>query len=282
MVDEEQINSMSYVLFEDILEELGQKLMYDAAVNYAGNSFCDKSWEIIMDFYPMNDKKHGTHRGGAHGGLSGLAKFVQQSNVKVMGKGTTLPGSLGKIQKGKREVLVGEETLTVRNHIPLEEKIKMVNELAGYVLMVDDENEVILENHTERVGTVYFVMKYYTDADLTDAEPADVYDWVVNNDAWDKISDWVGNDLFEVHEMQFAMQKNIEKAYEKEHSLGTAFRKSFGFLFNREDLAETLARTQEVSDQMLEVVGRLNEAGRKPDGGRVNVGGNIISIGKKK
>ena len=34
---------MSYVFFEDVLEELGHKLTYDAVVNYAGNSFCEKS-----------------------------------------------------------------------------------------------------------------------------------------------------------------------------------------------------------------------------------------------
>lgn len=98
VVDEEQINNMSYVLFEDILGELGQKLMYEAAVNYAGNSFCDKSWEIIMDFYPMGERGNGkTVHGGAHGGLSGIAKLAQGSHVKVMSKGQSLPGSLGKV-----------------------------------------------------------------------------------------------------------------------------------------------------------------------------------------
>ena len=60
MVDEEQINNMSYVFFSDVLEELGHKLSYDAIVNYAGNSFCEKSWDMIMDSNPMTmgDGKH--------------------------------------------------------------------------------------------------------------------------------------------------------------------------------------------------------------------------------
>lgn len=60
VVDEEQINNMSYVFFEDVLEELGHKLSYDAVVNYAGNSFCEKSWEMIQDTNPMmiGDKDH--------------------------------------------------------------------------------------------------------------------------------------------------------------------------------------------------------------------------------
>ena len=99
VVDEEQINNMSYNLFEDILEELGHKLMYDAAVNYAGNSFCDKSWDIIMDFYPIHPRKG---NGGNHGGLGGLAKMIRSNKVQVMQKGQALPGSLGKLQKGKK------------------------------------------------------------------------------------------------------------------------------------------------------------------------------------
>ena len=45
VVNEEDIDNMSYVFFEDVLEELGHKLTYDAVVNYAGNSFCEKSWD---------------------------------------------------------------------------------------------------------------------------------------------------------------------------------------------------------------------------------------------
>ena len=60
VVDEEQINNMSYIFFNDVLEELGHKLSYDAVVNYAGNSFVEKSWDMIMEANPMNigDGKH--------------------------------------------------------------------------------------------------------------------------------------------------------------------------------------------------------------------------------
>lgn len=51
---------MSYNFFSDVLEQLGHKLSYDAVVNYAGNSFCEKSWDMIMEANPMNagDGKH--------------------------------------------------------------------------------------------------------------------------------------------------------------------------------------------------------------------------------
>lgn len=59
VVDEEKINNMSYQLFEAILTELGRKLSYDAVINYAGNSFCKDSWEMIQDANPMMIDENG-------------------------------------------------------------------------------------------------------------------------------------------------------------------------------------------------------------------------------
>ena len=59
VIDEGQINNMSWIFFEDILEQLGRKLNYDAIVNYAGNSFVEKSWDMIMDSNPMNMDSNG-------------------------------------------------------------------------------------------------------------------------------------------------------------------------------------------------------------------------------
>lgn len=77
-MDEEKINEMSYVFFEDVLEELGHKLTYDAIVNYAGNSFCEKSWDMITEHNPMaigSEKKDS--------GANGLAQLFGSGPVKI-------------------------------------------------------------------------------------------------------------------------------------------------------------------------------------------------------
>ena len=77
VIDEDQINNMSYIFFEDILEELGRKLNYDAVVNYAGNSFCDKSWDMIMDTNPMMINENGrSNRGNRQ-----LADFLGNARI---------------------------------------------------------------------------------------------------------------------------------------------------------------------------------------------------------
>ena len=69
---------MAYVFFDDILAELGHKLTYDAIVNYAGNSFCEKSWDMITENNPfnINEPKAGKT-------MKNLANFFNKSNIKI-------------------------------------------------------------------------------------------------------------------------------------------------------------------------------------------------------
>ena len=84
VVDEEQINNMSYVFFDDVLRELGYKLNFEAVVNYAGNAFCEKSWDMIEKSNPFNiaDRKNGGQA------MSNLAGFFGKSSIRIMGGAT--------------------------------------------------------------------------------------------------------------------------------------------------------------------------------------------------
>ena len=82
-VDEEAIDNMSFLFFEDVIEELGHKLIYDAVVNYAGNSFCEKAWDMISDKNPFNLNEDGTGKSGVQNSLLG---FLESANVKVQKK----------------------------------------------------------------------------------------------------------------------------------------------------------------------------------------------------
>lgn len=88
VIDEEQINNMSYVFFEAVLAELGHKLQYDAVVNYAGNSFCKDSWDMILDANPMLEG--GEHRKNKT--MNTLADFFSR-NATVLPSGGKLPGA---------------------------------------------------------------------------------------------------------------------------------------------------------------------------------------------
>lgn len=82
IADEDAINSMSFVFFESVLDELGHKLHYDAVVNFAGNSFMEKSWDLIAESNPFNLKENGQQSPSTTGGLAG---FFNKSNIQIAG-----------------------------------------------------------------------------------------------------------------------------------------------------------------------------------------------------
>lgn len=80
IADEEQINDMSYVFFDDVLRELGYKLHFEAISNYAGNSFCEKSWDMIEKSNPFNIIDAGGDRA-----MSSVASFLGKSKITILG-----------------------------------------------------------------------------------------------------------------------------------------------------------------------------------------------------
>lgn len=75
---------MSFIFFEDVLAELGHKLTYDAIVNYAGNSFCEKSWDMIMENNPFNLNEDGKATNSK--AMTNLLDFFNKADVKVIKK----------------------------------------------------------------------------------------------------------------------------------------------------------------------------------------------------
>lgn len=96
VVDEDKIENMSYVFFEDVLTELGYKLTYDAVVNYAGNAFAENSWDMINDNNPFNvgeaASKSRTN--------NNIASFLAGADVKI-GKAPMPKGKTPNESKGK-------------------------------------------------------------------------------------------------------------------------------------------------------------------------------------
>ena len=75
-IDEIKINNMSYVFFDDVLSELGHRLNYEAVVNYAGNAFCEKSWDMITKSNPFHV--------GEQTASNNLMGFFSNSRITVL------------------------------------------------------------------------------------------------------------------------------------------------------------------------------------------------------
>lgn len=84
---------MSYLFFQQTLTVIGYRLRYEGYSNYAGNSFCERSDEMIESYNPINI-------------LSGADKKKQNQGVLTMLEG---PGvKTMKKTSGKRKSIVDQ------------------------------------------------------------------------------------------------------------------------------------------------------------------------------
>lgn len=76
---------------------------------------------------------------------------------------------------------------------------------------------------------------------------------------------------------------NLKIKYEKEHSVGTLLKKTFGFLLTGEDISESLAKSSEIVNKMVEMVGvfQEHEEDAKKNSPNVKVGGVALNFAKK-
>lgn len=177
----------------------------------------------------------------------------------------------------------GEEII-VRNHIPYEEKEKMAAEMAENMIIIHDDSCIYQSSEFSKFKK-YLVAKYYTDIDTEGLTPNDVADFMINNDIWHDVSRNAGWDYAIVEDIYRALFDSVKRTYEDDKSISKALRTSFGFLFNGEDIAESLAKAEAVKDMVYDAVGAWRKAEKEKeeniDDGTIKVGGNIINFAKR-
>lgn len=186
----------------------------------------------------------------------------------------------------EEKVLTGKDghTITVRNHISYADKEAMAQEMAENVLTIHDDS-CVYESYRYEVVKKYFIAKYYTDIDTDGVTEEEVADFLVNNELLGAIVAIIGVDFGVVLEIYELIKDAYIETYGDDKSLTKAIRTSFGFLFNGEDLTESMAKAEKTNSVLMNALEALqdkeNEKSHKVDNGKLTIGGNIINFAKK-
>lgn len=174
--------------------------------------------------------------------------------------------------------------VTVVNHISYVDKEQMANAIAQVTLSLYNES-CAYENAGYDKTLKYMVAQFYTDIDVEDESPDNVADFLINNDLWNEIRDFISDDITVVLTMYNMIMDSAILVYNDDKSLKTAIRTSFGFLFNGEDLTETLAKAEAAKDTVYNAVGAVRELEKEKQGklkkGKMDIGGKVINFAKK-
>ena len=172
----------------------------------------------------------------------------------------------------------------VRTHIPYEEKVKLVREMLEEGMMIHDDS-LIYEGYLMQAIQMKKILEYYTDVKVDNIAPEVIADFMVNNEIIGDIEDAIYKDWCAVQDIFFPMMNSVADTYQDDRSLTKALRTSFGFLFNGEDITESLAKAEATKDTMYKALGALREKEQeekeKINNGKLMIGDNIINFAKR-
>lgn len=176
--------------------------------------------------------------------------------------------------KGSDDVVI-----TVRDHISVAEKLNFMNDFIRSTFI--NMKEYCYDSFMQVVTEKALVVRYYTNVDTDGYTDEEVYDFVMNNNLFDSIAEYICRDMEDVSIMCTDMRNAILMTTENEVSLSSAIRKSFGFLFDGKDVSETFAEATELKEQLLGVVETLKHAGEVQKDSKVSVNGAVINFAQK-
>ena len=174
--------------------------------------------------------------------------------------------------------------IAVRNHISYENKELLARELLENTMVIHDNSCVYMSGEMDK-AKYSLIMKYYTDVDTDGVDAVDILNFLINNDMIEQIRKVVEEDFDFVMELYYKMFDAIVAIYEDDNSLTKAIRTSFGFLFNGEDITESLAKAEAAKDTLNDAMNALREKEKQRqegiDKGTMKIGGAIINFAKK-
>lgn len=178
--------------------------------------------------------------------------------------------------------LVGKDgtSITVRNHISYADKVQMAKEVIENCVMIHDDS-CCYESHMIYAEKIKAMMKYYTDVPVDDVSAEEVADFVINNDLIDAIQEYIHDDYYQAEDVYVTMMNMVMDTYADDMSLKKAIKTSFGFLFNGEDITESLAKAEMTKDTMFKALDAINKKEKEVNGGELTVGGKILNFAKR-
>ena len=181
------------------------------------------------------------------------------------------------------EIQVEDLVIHVKTWMPCNEQENMAVEWAEKTVIFDEENGHAFMSHLEDMVFSYILLKYATDFPIGELSVEEVYNFALRAQIWDKIQVAINGYVWLVRDMYHSICCNMIRSFEKQHDLGTLLRKTFGFLLTGEDISETLAKSADIVNRMVEVMGvfQEHEDSKMKNSPQMKVGGVPLNFAKK-
>lgn len=188
------------------------------------------------------------------------------------------------------KTVVLKDMIEVKQHIPYEQKEIMALEYVTYINNSDDTVGVMFDSYKRELIELVLICKYYTNIDITSLDGEEgmmmLHDWIMANDLYDAIHDAVFDDYYIVEEIANDMKKHIRAVYDAQNSIGYKAKKVLGPLLETENIVDALAKSEEVNNTMVDLIGAYNKQkeaeATKPAKKQKLDSGLVVNFAKKK
>lgn len=157
------------------------------------------------------------------------------------------------------ETPIGE--LKVKKWIPYKEKEQMARSIAFFVMNMDEDSDTVVVSHNLGLLKEFMFISNYTniEAELEDEKTAMdlmelVTDWLSSTGLRKKAYEVADEDFSMVEEMLDQMIGAYMDAFDATHSLAGRVKKSFAEVLNGESLGDTIAKSEDVTEKMGELL----------------------------
>lgn len=184
----------------------------------------------------------------------------------------------------------GEDVkIDVKKHIPYAQKESMAMQYVIYINTTDEQTGVMFDNYRSQLIKLYLICKYYTDMDMQSVQDVSgwytLHDYFVFAGAYNKLMDAVSDDYCHIDSIIRHIVDSLRKTHDKKNSLEHIVKKMFGGLLNDEDIAQTIAHSPQINNEIVSFMNYVKDKGNnmRPDNSRVKTSnGPVLNISKKK
>lgn len=169
--------------------------------------------------------------------------------------------------------------ITVRDHIPLADKLRFMDEFIRKTLI--NMTNFVYDSYMQVVTEKAMIVRYYTDVDADEYTDEELYDFIVNDDLFPSIADFIQDDIEDITMLCSNMREAIMRTTSYESSMTNAIKTSFGFLFDGKDLTATLSESETLRDQLFAAIGALKKENESKDKNKISVNGTVINLAQK-
>lgn len=184
------------------------------------------------------------------------------------------------------------DKVEVERHIPYGMKEALAAELDLFLIVTDAEQQLMYNSYKRQLMETVLIVKHYTNIDVSGMEQEEdwrvLFDYLTYNDLYGRMMDVIHEDYAMVKMIAEDVRLPTKELFDRKNSLAYKVSTMFGSLLDSpEDLTEAIAKSAEVNNTAVEILGAYKEKREETRQKNEKKGmkldnGTVISFAKKK